>query len=316
MMNLRSRWSLNQGTVLPKQMAHCNVPLELWRKIFILACTDGGFTGISLALVSKPFHAASLPVRLHSLAFTSLRQVEGFLSFIEAQRDVLASHGGPRIHHLLLKGAESPSPSPFYDNIKTPEDDQKTAANADASPSFPSLRRLHILSSHWDRTFERLPMLAPILSHLRISNTGDSGIPEALRAAIGMSSPSYSGYIKTHAPPGFDPTIRPSYPSLQQIIVRMTPPPPGGFCGNPYIQYGDLVHTLESMGRACREQPEGVQVIAFSGRRHFTWYWEKRAQKDWLERMTGGRGCWVPPKQLEGKQLGVEHYDDSDDDLC
>ncbi|OBZ70278.1 hypothetical protein A0H81_09707 [Grifola frondosa] len=97
----------NQGTVLSKQMAHCDVPLELWRNIFTLACTDGGFTGISLALVSKHFHAASLPVRLHSLALTSLRQVEGFLSFIEAQQDVFASGGGLRVHHLLLKDADS-----------------------------------------------------------------------------------------------------------------------------------------------------------------------------------------------------------------
>ncbi|TBU33752.1 hypothetical protein BD309DRAFT_851542, partial [Dichomitus squalens] len=44
-----------------------HLPLEIWQHIFLHACTDGGHTGCSLALVSRFFHLASHPVRFNSL---------------------------------------------------------------------------------------------------------------------------------------------------------------------------------------------------------------------------------------------------------
>lgn len=61
------------------------IPTELWRLIVPRACTDGGFTGRSLTLTSKFIHAQSASGRFHSLAFTSLERVEGFLAFLRLQ---------------------------------------------------------------------------------------------------------------------------------------------------------------------------------------------------------------------------------------
>ncbi|EIW61549.1 uncharacterized protein TRAVEDRAFT_69879 [Trametes versicolor FP-101664 SS1] len=75
-----------------------SIPTELWRNIITIACTDGGFTGTSLAFTSKFFHAQSHDLRFHSLALNSLRQLEGFCAFVQLQ----AQHGKPRIEHLYL----------------------------------------------------------------------------------------------------------------------------------------------------------------------------------------------------------------------
>ncbi|OJT15465.1 hypothetical protein TRAPUB_7336 [Trametes pubescens] len=75
-----------------------SIPTELWRSIVTIACTDGGFTGTSLALTSKFFHAQSRGLRFHSLALNSLRQLEGFCTFLQLQ----PQEGKPRIEHLYL----------------------------------------------------------------------------------------------------------------------------------------------------------------------------------------------------------------------
>ena len=90
------------------------LPLEIWQHIFLLACTDGGRTGYALTLVSKFFHYGSQLVRFHSLAFTSLRQVEGFLAF--AGRAPTTQAKKPKVHHLLLSfsGSSSREASPEF----------------------------------------------------------------------------------------------------------------------------------------------------------------------------------------------------------
>ncbi|EIW59788.1 uncharacterized protein TRAVEDRAFT_20084 [Trametes versicolor FP-101664 SS1] len=71
------------------------VPPEIWEEIFRLACTDGGYTGRTLALTSTSFRAYSLRVRFRTLAFTSLLHLPQFL-------DLLSRHGPARIEHLYL----------------------------------------------------------------------------------------------------------------------------------------------------------------------------------------------------------------------
>lgn len=78
------------------------IPPEIWEEIFKLACTDGGYTGRSLALTSTSFPAYSLRVRFRSLGFTSLQNLQRFL-------DLLSRHGPARIEHLYLSFTEVPS---------------------------------------------------------------------------------------------------------------------------------------------------------------------------------------------------------------
>lgn len=84
----------------PTSQRSNRLPLEIWQHIFFLACADGGRTGYALTLVSKFFHDASQLVRFHSLAFTCLRRIEGFLAFVE--RTPTAQAKKPKVHHLLL----------------------------------------------------------------------------------------------------------------------------------------------------------------------------------------------------------------------
>ncbi|TFK89115.1 hypothetical protein K466DRAFT_487482, partial [Polyporus arcularius HHB13444] len=49
------------------QLLQNDLPLEIWQHIFTHACTDGGYTGTSLALVNKFFYGASIPTRFRSL---------------------------------------------------------------------------------------------------------------------------------------------------------------------------------------------------------------------------------------------------------
>ena len=67
--------SLNTTDVLPS---------ELWEPIFRAACTDGGTTGRSLALVSKRMQCLSEPYQLQSIAINNLDEAMGFISRLEA----------------------------------------------------------------------------------------------------------------------------------------------------------------------------------------------------------------------------------------
>ena len=54
------------------------VPLEVWHGIFTFACTDDGYTGRSLSLVSTYFHDISAPFKYQSLAITHWTQIIAF----------------------------------------------------------------------------------------------------------------------------------------------------------------------------------------------------------------------------------------------
>lgn len=65
------------------------VPLELWREIFSKACTDKGFTGCSLSLVSKFFREASAAVKLQSVALMGPPNIIAFESMLIGQPENL-----------------------------------------------------------------------------------------------------------------------------------------------------------------------------------------------------------------------------------
>ncbi|OSX61040.1 hypothetical protein POSPLADRAFT_1182201 [Postia placenta MAD-698-R-SB12] len=54
------------------------VPLEIWARIFCLACTDDGSTGCSLSQVSRYIRAASSEYRLQSIALAGIQQMRSF----------------------------------------------------------------------------------------------------------------------------------------------------------------------------------------------------------------------------------------------
>ncbi|OSD04500.1 hypothetical protein PYCCODRAFT_1433368 [Trametes coccinea BRFM310] len=80
------------------------IPTEVWQDILRSACTDGGFTGRSLATTSKFFLAQSYSIRYHSLLFDSLQRLLDFLGYWDAKMINF-----PRgIHHLYLSFLDEP----------------------------------------------------------------------------------------------------------------------------------------------------------------------------------------------------------------
>lgn len=76
----------------PDMAERCSV--ELWEKIFRLACVDGGFTGCSLSLVSRAVRNVAQPVRFNSVALTDLERLLTFANGVLNTR--------PNIHHLFI----------------------------------------------------------------------------------------------------------------------------------------------------------------------------------------------------------------------
>lgn len=71
-------------------------PLELWTKIASHACTDGGYTGCSLSLVSRTMYNAVDPVRYHSVSLIGNEQLVDFSA------RVTQLNRPPVIRHLFI----------------------------------------------------------------------------------------------------------------------------------------------------------------------------------------------------------------------
>jgi len=57
-------------------------PIEVWNHIFTFACTDNGFTGRTLSLVSRYIHDTSKSAKLQSLSVTKPQQIHGLARLI------------------------------------------------------------------------------------------------------------------------------------------------------------------------------------------------------------------------------------------
>jgi hypothetical protein len=57
-------------------------PTETWGHVFTHACTDDGYTGRSLSLVSRYIHEASKPMKLQSISVVGISQIHGFARLI------------------------------------------------------------------------------------------------------------------------------------------------------------------------------------------------------------------------------------------
>ncbi|KAI0750710.1 hypothetical protein C8Q80DRAFT_1268027 [Daedaleopsis nitida] len=84
---------------------------ELLENIFALACTDGGYTGCSLSLVSKDIRVTSRPTRFFSISLVSetAQPLAKFLRCFDAECAATRAHDGgrtPLIRHLCIAAAE------------------------------------------------------------------------------------------------------------------------------------------------------------------------------------------------------------------
>ncbi|KAH9899568.1 hypothetical protein C8Q73DRAFT_326703 [Cubamyces lactineus] len=144
--------------------------LHIWYKIFILACTDGGFTGRSLALTSTFFYSQSLSTRYYSLAFHSLVQLEAFTAFLQTRSEDYR----PRIDHLYLGFANEP--------IKIPEVPWSTFIHLTDEEQEQYRERVKQRKLDWETRFHAasatlLPRVAPTLRALCIIQEGSFLLP-------------------------------------------------------------------------------------------------------------------------------------------
>ena len=61
-------------------------PIEIWNQISAHACTDNGYTGRSLSLVSRYIHETSKSAKLQSLSLTKPKQIHGLARLIADTR--------------------------------------------------------------------------------------------------------------------------------------------------------------------------------------------------------------------------------------
>lgn len=72
-------------------------PIEIWMRIFSLACTDEGNTGRSLSQVSRYVHQISSPVKLQSVVLIGVDQLHAFADMLERTQAELR-----RVRHLCV----------------------------------------------------------------------------------------------------------------------------------------------------------------------------------------------------------------------
>ncbi|KAL1947809.1 hypothetical protein VTO73DRAFT_13533 [Trametes versicolor] len=81
-----------------------SLAVELLMAIFAFACTDGGRTGCSLALVCKHFREVSRPLRFHSVALTGAPdQLKRFFVLFERERADLGSTSASKVRHAFIR---------------------------------------------------------------------------------------------------------------------------------------------------------------------------------------------------------------------
>ncbi|KAI0768675.1 hypothetical protein BD413DRAFT_493669 [Trametes elegans] len=82
------------------------VPIDVWRIIFDLACTDTGRTGATLSRVCKGFCETLTPYRFRYVCLSKLQSIENFVECFELVHSAAVSRGDgadlPQVRRLLL----------------------------------------------------------------------------------------------------------------------------------------------------------------------------------------------------------------------
>ncbi|KAI1783745.1 hypothetical protein LXA43DRAFT_306071 [Ganoderma leucocontextum] len=117
-----------------------HLPLETLQQIFRLACTDGGYTGCSLALTSKSIREAAQSTRFHSIALAA--ETERLVALVTLYQDQCSNAAAlrPRVSHLhlsLRKTANtslSDEPTEEDEWDEESEDDEEVSSSPRSSP--------------------------------------------------------------------------------------------------------------------------------------------------------------------------------------
>ncbi|TFK91780.1 hypothetical protein K466DRAFT_481971 [Polyporus arcularius HHB13444] len=207
--------------------------VELLTLIAFFACTDGGPTGCTLALVSKRIRAASRPARFYSVAlFGSPEKIEQFLSCYEAER-ARATEALPRVRHLCLSlfgkgldtsgGSSTPPPTASSRAVPGPLSAGQPMSRAEF---FAAMQRR---TQHWRSTQDNLDehynRVVPTLIRAVAADVKTLALIQAqwrCASVVRCAFPSLReltvvGGDPTFLPFAFVPSGRPLYPALKRL---------------------------------------------------------------------------------------------------
>ncbi|RPD66249.1 hypothetical protein L226DRAFT_530354 [Lentinus tigrinus ALCF2SS1-7] len=202
--------------------------VELLQQIFLLACTDGGFTGASLSRVSKHIRDVSRPVRFHSIALLAPfpDKIEQFASCYVQQRALC--HGAtPKVRHLLVASAIRQA-DPARVVLKPSPDGDATKYSPDANV----IKKQREASLREQRKFASdvaalLQLLAPDLVSLTLVHCHRYGKPE-MRLPDTIEVPGGFPLLQEFTIAGIQPKFTspecPSgslYPSLERLHLSL-----------------------------------------------------------------------------------------------
>jgi hypothetical protein len=127
--------------------------MEIWNQIFTLACTDNGFTGRSLSLVSRYIHKTSKSAKLQSLSVTKPQQIHALARLIAETPPKYR-----RVRYLFIA-----SPGPYDDESDDREaDSEEEGSNTSAADAADHDKEVLAAFQHIIRA------LAPTLTTLHV----------------------------------------------------------------------------------------------------------------------------------------------------
>jgi hypothetical protein len=300
-----------------------SLPVELWTRIFRLACVDGGRMGCVLAEVSRYFRDAVLPVQLHSVVLLGYDKMSIFFTRVLQTRPP----GHRRVLHLFL--ASAPGTPPSATPSSPMREDQMNILQGILVSVGPELRTLTTLLPQYaiDRTsvlcnaFPRLEELTttgffssatssaplqasfPSLTRLHALSVWDTATltlytaraPQLkhlrISAVWSMTNTLLDGlgYVlraEDMSPEElFDPRLLPFPVSLENIIIVLDAEAGIRMGPDGFVAVANL-QAMDSRGKLAvyyGKKPFEVDVAA--------------VQRDWNDRMLGGDGCWSGPGQ-------------------
>ena len=207
-----------------------SLPAELWLDILARACTDGGYTGCSLSLVSHSMRAMARPFRHQSISLVGPRQVQAFVELAVSTRPtnirhlflsidlplftMTASQTSGR-HSDVLKGwfrtilsiAAPTILTLFVHKIPIPVinvfnlcfplllnlsvDGFSYPDDPTKGDEFPSLERLQVGGCHTYELWDEVIRMAPSIAHIRVDDVRlTSELPLFFRDLLGIPTMS------------------------------------------------------------------------------------------------------------------------------
>ncbi|KAL7282658.1 hypothetical protein ACG7TL_004131 [Trametes sanguinea] len=301
-----------------------DLAVETLQYIFSYACTDDGYTGYSLTLVSKAFRAIVHPIRFHRVALHNVAQVESFAIFMDKQpveahvprvqhlfistwadgqrvariREVETSRGGSEEHLAFTEWAS------LAQTLHTRLSFVLPRVLQTVSPALRTFTIIHALEmgdiplNHSLPHLEELtsfgfPVLTlrrwirhtPCLTHLRLSEVSPSA----------STLPDELSTLLDDA--------RPSCPVLRIIRLQQR-----RIAIRDFPSTAMLLHNLFALKLKLLEtSPCKDRLELLKHRRYRHDYWNERLKQDWLERIVDDPGCWSAGEQ---KEEGGEEKDE------